>query len=169
MNGKELKDKLLTITGLSLADIAGKLGMTPQHLNQTLNAADIKSGFLQKVCATFNVEIGQLFDNKEQTKVFIDSDNNEDEPQPSVNTGDHSSTAVGAGSTAIHGADAEKYLEIIREQQKSITKLIDTITSNLSQISDSVSGLSDSVSDISDSVSDLSNSVEKLSDPSKTQ
>ena len=82
MNGKDLKDRLLNITGLSLADIAGKLGMSPQHLNQTLNAADIKTGFLEKVCKTFGTDMSTLF-GIEQTKVFIkDVDANVDAPDP---------------------------------------------------------------------------------------
>lgn len=44
-----------------------------------------------------------------------------------VTTGPNSSTAVGAGSTAIHGADADKYLDIIKDQQQSIAKLVDSV------------------------------------------
>ena len=48
MSGEQLKKKLLT-TGIPIAEIARMAGMTSQHINQALNVADIKTGFIEKL------------------------------------------------------------------------------------------------------------------------
>lgn len=47
----------------------------------------------------------------------------------SIVNGDHSSQAVGAGATAVNGEGVKECLEIIRQQQESISKLVDTVNS----------------------------------------
>lgn len=83
MTGKELKEKLQT-TGLSLADIAGKLGMSPQHLNQALNAADIKSGLLERVCAVFGFWGGNLYADTSATNIVAEKSFNSGVPYYNV-------------------------------------------------------------------------------------
>ena len=63
MNGERLK-KILAKTGLSKAEIAKRLEMSPQHLNQALNAADIKSGLIEKICKGLNMTIMDLYEIK---------------------------------------------------------------------------------------------------------
>lgn len=60
MSGEMLRN-VLNNRGVVLADLAKTLGMSPQHLNQALNAADIKSGFLEKLCNVLNVELWELY------------------------------------------------------------------------------------------------------------
>jgi len=48
MTGQELKDKIV-VSGLSQSEIARRLSMTQQAFNQALNAADIKTGFLERI------------------------------------------------------------------------------------------------------------------------
>ncbi len=45
----------------------------------------------------------------------------------SIVNGDHSSQAVGAGATAVNGEGVKECLEIIRQQQDSITNLVETV------------------------------------------
>lgn len=71
MTGTELKEKLLCTTGLSMAEIAEKLGITPQHLNQQLRVADIKSGFLERIRQVFGLSIGDLYDEKESAESLV--------------------------------------------------------------------------------------------------
>lgn len=71
MTGTELKEKLLCTTGLSMAEIADKLGITPQHLNQQLRVADIKSGFLERIRQVFGLSIGDLYDEKESAESLV--------------------------------------------------------------------------------------------------
>lgn len=47
----------------------------------------------------------------------------------SIVNGDHSSQAVGTGATAVNGEGVKECLEIIRQQQESISKLVDTVNS----------------------------------------
>jgi transcriptional regulator with XRE-family HTH domain len=60
MSGTELREKL-DATGLQKAAIAEKLGLSPQHLQQQLRVADVKSSFLEKVCKAFGWTMGQLY------------------------------------------------------------------------------------------------------------
>lgn len=47
----------------------------------------------------------------------------------SIVNGDNSSQAVGAGATAVNGEGVKECLEIIRQQQESISKLVETVNS----------------------------------------
>lgn len=49
MSGEELKKKLKS-AGISQAEIARRLGVVPQSVIQTLEAKDIKSGFIEDLC-----------------------------------------------------------------------------------------------------------------------
>ena len=46
-----------------------------------------------------------------------------------IANGSHSSQAVGAGATAVNGEGVKECLEIIRQQQESISKLVETVNS----------------------------------------
>lgn len=50
-------------------------------------------------------------------------------PDDVITNGSHSSQAVGAGATAVNGEGVKECLEIIRKQQESISKLVDTVNS----------------------------------------
>lgn len=50
-------------------------------------------------------------------------------PDDVITNGSHSSQAVGAGATAVNGEGVKECLEIIRQQQESISKLVDTVNS----------------------------------------
>ena len=60
MTGEILKNELLN-RGLVLSDIAKRLGMSPQHLNQALNAADIKSGLIERICDVLGLSIAEMY------------------------------------------------------------------------------------------------------------
>ena len=47
----------------------------------------------------------------------------------SIVNGDHSSQAVGTGATAVNGEGVKECLEIIRQQQESTSRLVDTVNS----------------------------------------
>lgn len=50
-------------------------------------------------------------------------------PDDIITNGSHSSQAVGTGATAVNGEGVKECLEIIRQQQESISKLVDTVNS----------------------------------------
>lgn len=49
-------------------------------------------------------------------------------PAESVVNGPHSSQAVGNGARAVNGEGVKECLEIVRQQQESIAKLVETVT-----------------------------------------
>ena len=61
MSGKEL-DKKLKSAGYVLADVARLLGVAPQSINQTLNAKDVKTGFLEDLCRVLDKDMSFFYD-----------------------------------------------------------------------------------------------------------
>ena len=60
MTGAELKQKL-TEAGCVLADLAKQLSISPQHLNQALSAADIKTGLLERIAQVLDVPVSSFY------------------------------------------------------------------------------------------------------------
>lgn len=54
MTGKELKNKLLGMDK-SMTDVANALGISSQHLNSLLLAADVRTGLIERLCAAFDM------------------------------------------------------------------------------------------------------------------
>ena len=61
MSGEELKKKLKN-AGISQAEIARRLGVVPQSVIQTLEAKDIKSGFIEELCRILNKDLSFFYD-----------------------------------------------------------------------------------------------------------
>lgn len=49
------------------------------------------------------------------------------QPSPSIVNAPHSSQAVGEGARAVNGEGVKECLEIVRRQQESISKLVETV------------------------------------------
>lgn len=62
MSGEELKKKLEN-AGISQAEIARRLGVIPTSVWQTLNADDIKTGFIEDLCRLFGLKLGFFYDD----------------------------------------------------------------------------------------------------------
>ena len=60
MSGEELKE-ILYQKHITQADLARILDMSTQSLSQTLKAADIKTGFLEKLCAALDVPMSFFY------------------------------------------------------------------------------------------------------------
>lgn len=60
MKGSELKKKLDTI-GVSQAKLAEMMGVFPQSFNKTLQADDVKSGFLEKLCQVLGKDMSFFY------------------------------------------------------------------------------------------------------------
>lgn len=60
MNGEVLKARLLKIEP-TLVDVAKKLQVSKQSLNQTLSASDIKTGFIEQLAAIYERPISYFF------------------------------------------------------------------------------------------------------------
>lgn len=60
MNGKVLKEQLKS-TRYSLAEIAAKMGITPQTLNSIFNSADVKSGVLERLSSVLDLPLAYFY------------------------------------------------------------------------------------------------------------
>ena len=60
MTGNELKQIILS-KGISLTEMSRRLEISPQHLNQALSAADIKSGLIEKVSKAIDTPIASIY------------------------------------------------------------------------------------------------------------
>ena len=60
MRGIDLKEKL-NATHISLAEIARRMGISPQSLNSVFNSEDVKSGVLEKLSEALNVPIAYFY------------------------------------------------------------------------------------------------------------
>ena len=67
MSGEELKKKLKS-AGISQAEIARRLGVVPQSVIQTLEAKDIKSGFIEDLCRVLDKDINFFYGGESSQK-----------------------------------------------------------------------------------------------------
>ena len=61
MSGEELKKKLKD-AGYTQAEVARRLGVVPQSIIQTLEAKDIKTGFLEDLCRVLDKDMSFFYD-----------------------------------------------------------------------------------------------------------
>ena len=73
MTGKELKDKLAK-QDIPASAIAEKIGISPQAINSTFNAADVKSGTLERIANVLGVDM-TFFYPAEGNKAVASGDN----------------------------------------------------------------------------------------------
>lgn len=103
MTGEILKQRLLKRFKV-LAEVARKLEVSQQSLNQTLAAADIKTGFIEKLAAAYGVPASVFFD---------------DEPIKILQTEGDYSPASDSGDVSVVVGDA-----VLAEQIKSLKALM---------------------------------------------
>lgn len=60
MNGEQLK-AIIERSGIRTNEMAKRLGILPQQLNQIFHAADVKSGVLERVAQIMKVSISHLY------------------------------------------------------------------------------------------------------------
>lgn len=129
MTGLQVKEKLYQAK-VTQADLAKKLNLSSQQMSQALNAADIKSGLLEKICEALGVnmsffypEIGGTVNNN-TTNVRKQSAHN-------LSTGSGNITEQrqeGASDDII-----QKLLESNAKKDEQIAQLIEKITSLLTK------------------------------------
>ena len=74
MTGKELKEKI-AVQNISSLAIAKKLGISPQALNSTFNAADVKSGTLERIAEVLGVSMSFFYPSEKDVQNTIASGN----------------------------------------------------------------------------------------------
>ena len=124
MTGKELKDKLSTC-GISQAEIARRLGMSTQSMSQALNAADIKTGFLERIVAVTGIPLSYFYPAASATIT-----NESSELHVRNNSGVVS--GINNGSISTGQQDTQKLVEMLVEanakKDQQIDKLIALLT-----------------------------------------
>lgn len=68
MNGEVLKAQLLKIEP-TLVEVAKKLQVSKQSLNQTLSATDIKTGFIEQLAALYDKPISFFYGERSEVDI----------------------------------------------------------------------------------------------------
>ena len=124
MSGKELKE-ILAARGINLSELARMLGFAnDQRLHSALNAADIKTGFLERIVAVTGIPLSYFYPAASATIT-----NESSELHVRNNSGVVSGTNNGSIST---GQDTQKLVEMLVEanakKDQQIDKLIDLLS-----------------------------------------
>lgn len=124
MSGKELKE-ILAARGINLSELARMLGFAnDQRLHSALNAADIKTGFLERIVAVTGIPLSYFYPAASATIT-----NESSELHVRNNSGVVSGTNNGSISA---GQDAQRLVEILVEanakKDQQIDKLIALLT-----------------------------------------
>lgn len=107
MTGKDLRD-ILSKTGLQWVEIARRLDMSVQNLQNKLETTDIKTGLLEKICAVLDMDITD----------FIKSNRVDNTTLPISNTATREDKLL----AVIHQQSAQ-----LSKSQQQITDLIEII------------------------------------------
>lgn len=82
MKGADLKEKLKT-SPYTMAEIAQRIGVSPQNLNASFNSEDVKSGLLERLSHALEVPIAYFYGDSYN----VHGNNN------ALATGDHSTAS----------------------------------------------------------------------------
>ena len=125
MRGKELKE-ILAARGINLSELARMLGFAnDQRLHSALNAADIKTGFLERIVAVTGIPISYFYPAASATIT-----NESSELHVRNNSGVVSGTNNGSIST---GQDTQRLVEILVEANSKKDQQIDKLIALLSK------------------------------------
>ena len=105
MTGEKLKGFIVE-NGYTLASAARLLDMTPQHLNQALSAADVKSGLLERISTAFGISIATLYGEVQGVAI----------------------TGSGSGVNVNDSAVVNRFLSIIEEKDRQIAQLLQMLS-----------------------------------------
>ncbi len=123
MTGNVLKQRLIR-RYKTLAEVARKLGVSPQSLDQTLAAADIKTGFIERLAAAYGVS-ASIFFEEEQIKV--------------IQTVGDFSPATDSGNVSIVSGDA-----VLMERVKSLEALLAEKDARIEELKERIAELKQS-------------------------
>lgn len=126
MSGKELKE-ILAARGINLSELARMLGFAnDQRLHSALNAADIKTGFLERIVAVTGIPLSYFYP---AASVTINNESNELHVRN--NSGVVSATNNGSISTGQQ--DTQKLVEMLVEANAKKDQQIDKLIALLSK------------------------------------
>jgi transcriptional regulator with XRE-family HTH domain len=111
---------------ISLAEIARRLGMTPQNFNHILKSESVKFRIVQQIASILEVSIDHLLGEKIGNINYGNAMNdiNQDSIKSNHNSNNHYSTISGISEEIII-KNIKTYESIIENQQKIIEKQLD--------------------------------------------
>lgn len=119
--------------GRTLKEYFDKQGVTQQSIANTMGVSKAYVNRLFTGKAKFGKEAAEKWGNqyglRKSWLLTGEGPMLTSSPDDVITNGSHSSQAVGAGATAVNGEGVKECLEIIRKQQESISKLVDTVNS----------------------------------------
>lgn len=125
MSGKELKE-ILAARGINLSELARMLGFAnDQRLHSALNAADIKTGFLERIVAVTGIPLSYFYPAASAT---ITNESSE------LHVRNNSSVVSGTNNGSISAVqDAQRLVEILVEANAKKDQQIDKLIALLSK------------------------------------
>lgn len=122
--------------GKSLRQYFDNQGITQQSIANTMNVSKAYVNRLFTGKAKFGKETAEKWSNQFGLQKswlltgegpMLAPTTDDSSPAGSVVNGPHSSQAVGNGARAVNGEGVKECLEIVRQQQESIAKLVETV------------------------------------------
>ena len=125
MSGKELKE-ILAARGINLSELARMLGFAnDQRLHSALNAADIKTGFLERIVAVTGIPLSYFYPAASAT---ITNESRE------LHVRNNNGVVSGTNNVSISaGQDTQKLVEILVEANAKKDQQIDKLIALLSK------------------------------------
>lgn len=118
MSGEELKD-LLYQRKITQAELASKMCMSTQHMSQALKAADLKSGFLEKVAKAIGVDMSFFYGETKSITTVTTGDNN----NGNINAGTCSGNSICGPSEA----EAKIALDMLNHAHDDMARMMQEI------------------------------------------
>lgn len=116
MTGKDLKEKIAQ-QNISALAIAKKLGISPQALNSTFNAADVKSGTLERIAEVLGVKMSFFYQMEGSNAVATGNGN--------VAGNNNVVGSVTIGDAAILQERVTMLEKLLEEKERTIKILMD--------------------------------------------
>jgi transcriptional regulator with XRE-family HTH domain len=113
MTGEALK-KIITENGYTMASAARLLEMSPQHLNQALSAADVKSGLIEKAITALGLDLVNVYP---QAKFTVKNDG-------TIALAAVTEKANHGNGGNLNTAVINRFLSIIEEKDRQIAQLL---------------------------------------------
>lgn len=118
MTGKELKEKI-AIKNISSLAIAKQLGISPQALNSTFNASDVKSGTLERIAEVLGVKMSFFYPDDNDRQSAVVSGNG------SVSVAGNNNVTSNSGDNSVLKERIVMLERLIEEKERLINVLMD--------------------------------------------
>lgn len=124
---KSVKERIVEFVKaeqLTAREFERRCGLSNGYVNNL--KASPSSAVLQKILYSFP-DLSQSWLLTGEGPMLAPDGFSESSMSPSIVNGPHGSQAVGEGARAVNGEGVKECLEIVRKQQESISKLVETV------------------------------------------